>query len=79
MLEAGQVYRGEGYSGARIDRPTLDRLRDAAERGEFQAVLITAPDRLARRFVHQALLLEELAQFGCPMIFAGASDEPRPQ
>jgi site-specific DNA recombinase len=62
------IYRDEGYSGARIDRPALDRLRDAAERGEFQAVLITAPDRLARRFVHQILLLEELAQLGCPVL-----------
>jgi site-specific DNA recombinase len=68
-LEASHVYRDEGYSGARLDRPALDRLRDAAERGEFQAVLITAPDRLARRFVHQSRLLEELAQLGCPVIF----------
>jgi site-specific DNA recombinase len=68
-LETCHVDRDEGYSGARIDRPALDRLRDAAERGEFQAVLITASDRLARRFVHQSLLLEELAQLGCPVIF----------
>jgi site-specific DNA recombinase len=68
-LEASHVYRDEGYSGARLDRPALDRLRDAAERGEFQAILVTAPDRLARRFVHQMLLLEELAQLGCPVIF----------
>jgi site-specific DNA recombinase len=67
-LEAGQGYRDEGDSGARIDRPALDRLRDAAERGECQAVLITAPDRWARRFVQQALLLEELAPCGCPVI-----------
>jgi site-specific DNA recombinase len=63
------LYRDEGYSGARIDRPALDRLRDAAERGEFQTVLVTAPDRLARRFVHQTLLLEELAQAGCNIVF----------
>jgi site-specific DNA recombinase len=60
-LSAQHLYRDEGYSGARIDRPALDRLRDAAERGEFQTVLVAAPDRLARRFVHQTLLLEELA------------------
>jgi site-specific DNA recombinase len=62
------LYRDEGYSGARIDRPALDRLRDAAERGEFQIVLVTAPDRLARRFVHQTLLLEELGQGGCTVV-----------
>jgi site-specific DNA recombinase len=63
------LYRDEGYSGARIDRPALDRLRDAAERGEFQSMLVTAPDRLARRFVHQTLLLEELAEVGCTVTF----------
>src|SRR5437879_632608 len=63
------LYRDDGYSGARIDRPALDRLRDAAERGEFQTVLVTAPDRLARRFVPQTLLLEELAQGGCTVVF----------
>ena len=26
-------YRDEGISGARLDRPALDRLRDAAQRG----------------------------------------------
>jgi site-specific DNA recombinase len=68
-LSVHHLYHDEGYSGARIDRPALDRLRDAAERGEFQAVLVTVPDRLARRFVHQTLLLEELAQVGCVVIF----------
>jgi site-specific DNA recombinase len=63
------LYRDEGYSGTRLDRPALDRLRDAAERGEFQTVVITTPDRLARRFVHQTLLLEELAQLGCQVVF----------
>jgi site-specific DNA recombinase len=67
-LEAGHVYRDEGDSGARLDRPALDRVRDAAERGKFQASLGTAPDRLARRVVHPRLLLEELAQLGCPVI-----------
>ena len=69
LLEPHHLYRDEGYSGARIDRPALDRLRDGAERGEFQTVLVTAPDRLARRLVHQMLLMEELAQIGCTVVF----------
>jgi site-specific DNA recombinase len=69
LLEPHHLYRDEGYSGARIDRPALDRLRDGAERGEFQTVLVTAPGRLARRLVHQMLLLEELAQIGCTVVF----------
>jgi site-specific DNA recombinase len=43
-------YSDEGISGARLDRPTLDRLRDAARRGECDAVVILSPDRLARNY-----------------------------
>ncbi len=35
-------------------------LRDAAAMAEFEMLLVTAPDRLARKYVHQVLLLEEL-------------------
>jgi site-specific DNA recombinase len=38
----------DGYSGTRLDRPGLDRLRDGAEAGAFDGVLILCPDRLAR-------------------------------
>jgi site-specific DNA recombinase len=41
-------YRDEGVSGTRLDRPALDRLRDAAQRGECDAVVLVSPDRLAR-------------------------------
>src|SRR5437016_10351594 len=48
-LATHQIYCDAGYSGARLDRPALDRLRDAAARGAFQARLLTTPERLARR------------------------------
>jgi site-specific DNA recombinase len=38
----------DGWSGARLDRPGLDALRDAAEAGLFEAVWCLSPDRLAR-------------------------------
>jgi site-specific DNA recombinase len=38
----------DGYSGARLDRPGLDALRDQAEAGVFDAVWCLSPDRLAR-------------------------------
>ena len=46
-------YIDDGISGARLDRPALDRLRDAARRGEFDAVVLLSPDRLARNYAHQ--------------------------
>jgi site-specific DNA recombinase len=63
------VYTDEGYSGARLDRPGLDRLRDDAHEGQFEAVAVLSPDRLARKYAYQVLLLEELRHNGCTMIF----------
>src|SRR6266511_758269 len=58
------IYRDDGYSGAQLNRPGLDRLRDHAAFAAFELVLITAPDRLARSFVHQVVLIDELAKHG---------------
>ncbi len=58
------VFEDEGYSGATLIRPALDRLRDLASEIEIPVVLCFAPDRLARRYVYQTLLLEEFARVG---------------
>ena len=58
-LDPAHVYRDDGYSGAALARPGLDRLRDAIKGREVDRVLVTAPDRLARNYVHQMVLLEE--------------------
>src|SRR3954466_94205 len=42
-LRDDHVYIDEGYSGARLDRPALDRLRDAAREGESTSSASTAP------------------------------------
>ena len=68
-LEDQHVYRDDGYSGARIGRPGLDRLRDHAALAGLDIVLVTAPDRLARNYVHQVLLIDELAARGCQVEF----------
>lgn len=63
------VFDDEGYSGASLRRPALERLRDLVGQGRFDRVLVTAPDRLARNYVHQVLLLEELQAHGCKVEF----------
>ena len=63
------IYRDDGYSGATLNRPGLDRLRDRAAMAAFECILITAPDRLARNYVHQMLLVDELTQRGCRVEF----------
>src|SRR5215211_7016160 len=68
-LEEEHIYLDEGYSGANLNRPGLDALRDAAAMAEFELLLVTAPDRLARKYVHQVLLMEELQGRGCRVEF----------
>src|SRR5215210_5080285 len=58
-LTEDQIFRDDGYSGSSLNRPGLDQLRDHIRRACFERVLITSPDRLARRFVHQMLIMEE--------------------
>ena len=64
------VFEDEGFSGATLIRPALERLRDRATEGAFEVLLCHAPDRLARRYAYQVLLLEELARVGVEVIFA---------
>jgi site-specific DNA recombinase len=59
----------EEFPGDRLDRPKLDSLRDRARDGEFEAVLISCPDRLARRFAYQEIVIEELERYGCKVEF----------
>ena len=64
------VFEDEGFSGASLTRPALERLRDRAAEGAFEVLLCHAPDRLARRYAYQVLLLEELARVGVEVVFA---------
>lgn len=80
-LALEHIFRDDGYSGAKLARPSLERLREQAALGEFELVLITAPDRLARNYVHQVLLLEELTSHGCQIEFLDrpVSEDPHDQ
>lgn len=68
-LEEKHIYLDDGYSGAKLNRPGLDRLREHVTKAKFEMILITAPDRLARNYVHQMLLIEEFQNQGCQVQF----------
>jgi site-specific DNA recombinase len=68
-LAPEQIFRDDGYSGASLRRPGLDHLRDVAAGARLDRILITAPDRLARNYVHQMLLVEELQGHGALVEF----------
>jgi len=80
-LRPEHIYRDEGASGAHLDRPGLDSLRDAARNGDFELVGVLSPDRLARKYAYQVLLLEEFRRLGCAVVFLERpiSDDPHDQ
>jgi site-specific DNA recombinase len=70
----------DGCSGARLDRPRLDALRDAVEAGLVEAVWCLSPDRLARVYAYQVIVLDELARHGASVRFTDApplDDDPQ--
>ena len=69
----------DGYSGARLDRPGLDALRDAAEAGRIDAVWCLSPDRLARAYAYQVVILDEFARHQVPVCFTDAPPLDDPQ
>jgi site-specific DNA recombinase len=58
-----------GYSGATLARPALERLRDIAATGGLDRLYVHSPDRLARRYAYQVLLVEELHRAGVELVF----------
>jgi site-specific DNA recombinase len=67
-------YIDDGYSGARLDRPGLDALRDAAEAGLIDQVRCLTPDRLSRSYAYQVLISDELARHGVTICYLDAPD-----
>lgn len=62
-------YRDEGWSGTILARPALDELRLDARKKLWEAVIIYDPDRLARKYSYQALIIDELQELGTPALF----------
>jgi site-specific DNA recombinase len=58
-----------GYSGASLVRPALERLRDLAAMAVVDRLYVHAPDRLARNYAYQAVLVEEFARTGTEVVF----------
>ena len=78
-LEADLCFCDDGVSGTTLVRAALERLRDQAAAGAIDRLYVLAPDRLARRYAHQMVLLEELQGCGVDVVFVnrplGASPE----
>src|SRR5215813_14235991 len=73
------VFEDEGYSGATLERPGLERVRDLAAEGQIQVVLAYSPDRLSRKYAYQILLIEELARHGVDTLFVKSPQGDSPE
>jgi site-specific DNA recombinase len=63
------VFEDEGFSGATLVRPCLEKLRDLVAQVPVDVVLVYTPDRLARKYAYQALIIEELGRAGTAVRF----------
>src|SRR3954447_14741332 len=72
-LAAEHEFLDEGYSGATLVRPALERLRDVIAAGGIDRLYVHSPDRLARRYAYQALLLDEFQAGGVEVVFVNRS------
>ena len=68
-LDESLCFLDKGFSGATLQRPALERLRDTAYQGGFQTLYVHSPDRLARRYAYQVLLVDELKRHGIEIVF----------
>jgi site-specific DNA recombinase len=68
-LETELCFLDEGYSGNTLVRPALERLRDLAAAGGIDRLYVHSPDRLARKYAYQVLLVDELKRHGVELVF----------
>jgi site-specific DNA recombinase len=69
QLDEELCFLDDGVSGSTLMRPALERLRDLAYVGGFQKLYVHSPDRLARRYAYQVLLVDELKKHGVQIEF----------
>lgn len=80
-LDPELIFIDDGYSGASLVRPALERLRDMAAMGALDRVYAHCPDRLARKYAYQVLLIDELERYGVGIVFLNhdVGDTPEDQ
>lgn len=77
--ETIKEYIDNGYSGAYLERPALEELRQALCDCLFQAVVIYDPDRLSRKLSHQLLLTDEVERSGARLVFVSMDFQQTPE
>jgi site-specific DNA recombinase len=68
-LPPDREFIDDGYSGATLVRPALERVRDLAAAGDLDRLYVHSPDRLARKYAYQVFIVDELHRAGVEIVF----------
>ena len=79
VLDESFGFADDGVSGSVLVRPALERLRDLAAAGGVDRLYVLCPDRLARSYAHQALLVNEFRRAGVELVFLDHAHDPTPE
>jgi site-specific DNA recombinase len=80
-LDQELCFIDDGYSGASLVRPALERLRDMTALGAIDKLYVLCPDRFARNYAYQVLVIDELHGCGVELVFLNheIGDSPEAQ
>jgi len=68
-VPAEREFVDDGYNGATLVRPGLDRLRGLIAEPGIDRLYVHSPDRLARTWAQQSQLLNEFRAAGIEVVF----------
>ena len=78
-VSADRIFEDCGFTGAFLERPGLERVRDLAAEGWIEAVVVCEPGRLSRNYAYEVLLTEEWARNGAETVFVKAPTSAAPE
>jgi site-specific DNA recombinase len=79
VLDDELRFVDDGYTGSTLLRPALEQLRDVAYAGAMDILYVHSPDRLARKYAYQVLLIDELNKGGVEVVFLNHSIDKTPE
>jgi len=79
QLRDDNKFIDNGYSGAHLIRPELERMRDKAVSGDIDRIYVHSPDRLARKYAYQVILMEEFNRLAIEVVFLNCEIDDNPE
>ena len=79
VLDDELRFVDDGYTGSTLLRPALEQLRDVAYAGAIDILYVHSPDRLARKYAYQVLLIDELKKAGVEVVFLNHAIDKTPE